>query len=141
MRSKLVRFKPGVQRKTHLLLAATLWTAIGIFLMGRGVCWLYRADLLVLVLPALLIGFLKSHFILDRTAIKSINRILLLEDGTCMGAVYSKKTWLLVLAMMALGVVLRQTSIPRPFLGTMYFIVGWALFWSSRNGWRAWRQK
>lgn len=138
MLSKLARFKPGVQRKTHLLLAACLWTSVGILLIGRGTHWLYAANLLYLLLPAILLGFLKSHFILDKTAVKSINRILLLEDGSCLGAVYSKKTWLLALGMMAMGMILRHSSFPKSLLGVLYIMVGWALFWSSRNGWRAW---
>ncbi len=139
MSFKLSQYKPGVQRKTHLLLAAILWTVIGCFLVGRGFNWIYAADLAPLVFPAILLGFLKSHFILDKTALKSIQRILLLEDGTCMGAVYSKKTWLLVLAMMGMGALLRQSPVPKPLLGILYITVGWALFWSSRNGWKAWR--
>jgi hypothetical protein len=106
--------------------------------MGRGAHWLFNADLLILLLPALLLGILKSHFILDKTACKSINRILLLKDGTCLGAVYSKQTWLLVVAMMIMGALLRQSQFPRPLLGVLYITVGWALLWSSRNGWKAW---
>ncbi len=138
MLSKLSRFKPGVQRKTHLLLAACLWTMVGLFLMGRGAHWLFNADLLILVIPALLLGLLKSHFILDKTARKSISRILLLKDGTCLGAVYSKQTWLLVVAMMTMGTLLRHSSFPRPLLGVLYITVGSALLWSSRNGWQTW---
>jgi len=107
--------------------------------MVRGVGWLLSADLMVLALPAVLIGFLKSRYILDKTAARSIERILLLRDGTCAGAVYSKWTWLLVLAMMASGILLRHSFIPRPLLAILYIAVGWALFWSSRKGWRAWR--
>lgn len=140
MVSRLARFKPGVHRKTHLLLAACLWTFVGLFLMARGFIWLVPADRIILALPAVLLGFLKSHFILDKTAVKSINRILLLNDGTCLGAVYSKKTWLLVLGMMTAGIFLRHSSIPKPLLGSVYIMVGWALFWSSRNGWQAWRK-
>lgn len=140
MLSKLARFKPGVQRTTHLLLAACLWTCIGVFLMGRGANWLLAANMLYLMLPAFLLGFLKSYFILDKTVVKSIDRILLLEDGTCLGAVYSKKTWLLVLIMMAMGMILRNSSFPKPLLGILYIMVGWALFWSSRHGWRMWRR-
>jgi hypothetical protein len=102
---------------------------------------LYEADLAVLALLAILLGFLKSHFILDKTAAKSINRILLFDDGTCLGAVYSKATWMLVLAMMGMGILLRHSSLPRPLLGIIYVTIGWALLWSSRNGWRAWRKK
>ena len=138
MSSKLARYKPGAQRSTHLLLAASLWTCVGILLMYRGGFWLHNADLVVLALPAILLGFVKSHVILDKTAAKSIKRILLFDDGTCLGAVYSKATWLLVLAMMGMGMLLRHSSLPRPLLGMLYITIGWALFWSSRNGWRAW---
>jgi hypothetical protein len=140
MLSRLARFKPGVQRKTHLLAAAVLWTCIGIMLMVRGMGWLIAADLIYLAVPAVLLGLVKSRLILDKTATRSIDRILLLQDGTCLGAVYSKMTWLLVVGMMGMGSILRNSSLPRPILGVMYIMVGWALFWSSRKGWRAWRR-
>lgn len=138
MLSRLSRFKPGVQRKTHLLAAAILWTCIGIMLMTRGTVWLLAVDLTYLALPAILLGFLKSQFILDKTAAKSIDRILLLRDGTCLGAIYSKMTWLLVFGMMGMGIVLRNSQFPRQILAVVYITVGWALFWSSRKGWLAW---
>jgi len=137
---RLARLKPAARRSTHLLLAAILWTSIGIFLMVRGLGWLLSADLTLLVLPAVLVGLLKSRYILDKTAARSIDRILRLKDGTCVGAVYSKWTWLLVLAMMTSGILLRHSSFPKPVLAVLYIAVGWALFWSSRKGWRAWRQ-
>ena len=130
--------KPGVQRKTHLLAAAILWSCIGLMLMGRGLAWLLAADVVVLVVPALLLGFLKSRYILDRTADRTIDRIMLLSDGTCLGAVYSKKTWGLVLAMMAMGYALRHSEFPRVVLAAVYVMVGSSLAWSSRKGWRAW---
>ena len=137
----LFRFKPGVKRKTHLLLAALLWSVVGVILMIRAAFWLVHAHLTVLAVPAVVLGSLKSHFVLDKTAIKSINRILLLEDGTCLGAVYSMKTWLLVMVMMTMGILLRHSALPRPWLGILYATIGWGLFWSSRLGWRAWQQK
>ncbi|MFV0438759.1 MAG: hypothetical protein ACK5PS_15380 [Desulfopila sp.] len=140
MSLQLARLKPGAPRSVHLLLAASLWTAIGLLLMTRGLVWLKSADLLYLALPAVLLGYLKSRFILDRTAVRSIERILHLRDGTCLGAVYSKMTWLLVAAMMGMGILLRRSSFPRPILAVAYIMVGWALFWSSRKGWRAWRR-
>lgn len=94
----------------------------------------------MLVLIAFVAGTLKSRLILDRTARRSIDRITRLQDGTCLGAVYSVRTWLLVLAMMTGGMVLRMSSLPRIWLGFVYVTVGWALFYSSRFGWRVWRQ-
>lgn len=141
MARNLSRFKPGVPRRTHLLLAASLWTVVGIYLMVRGVNRLVETELLMLFVPAMLTGTLKSHLVLDKSAQKSIQRILLLKDGTCLGAVYSWKTWLIVVGMMLMGFVLRQSPIPGGILGFVYITVGWALFWSSRHGWLSYYRK
>jgi hypothetical protein len=137
MTNILIRLKPGVRRETHLLLAASLWTAIGVFLLLRASHWLWPGRL-VYYLPAFLLGTLKSLFFLDKAAGKSIQRILLLTDGTCLGAVYSIKTWMLVLLMMGTGMALRRSSLPPALLGTVYGTIGWALIYSSRHAWRAW---
>lgn len=137
----LKRFKPGVDKRVHLLLSAFLWTAVGIFLMLRGGQWLLAAGQIWLILPAVVLGSGKSLLILDRTARKSIHRILHFGDNTCLGAVYSFRTWLLVLAMIGLGIFLRQSALPRVLLGFIYIAIGWALFLSSRLAWRVWLQE
>ena len=140
IRNSLTKFKPGGQRRTHLLLAACLWTSIGILLLVRASHWLWPAKM-ILLLPAFALGTLKSLFILDKAAKRVIERILRLADGTCLGAVYSIKTWLLVLVMMASGMVLRRSSLSPEVLGVLYGTIGWALLFSSRNAWRAWNAK
>jgi len=139
MKRALTKFKPGVPRQIHLLLAASLWSIIGIFLMSRGMSWLATTEKLWLIIPAMIAGSLKSLFILDNSAKKGAYRILALADGTCLGAVYSIKTWLLVLIMIGSGIILRHSSLPKELLGSVYMTIGWALFFSSRHAWQAWR--
>lgn len=91
------------------------------------------------MVPALIAGTIKSFFILDNTARKGVRRILDIADGTCLGAVYSIQTWLLVLVMMGAGMALRHSALPREILGGLYVAIGWALFFSSRHAWRACR--
>ncbi len=134
----LVRFKPGVSQNVHLILAAILWTAIGILLMTRAILWLVGSHRLWLVAPAFVLGSLKSVLVLDKTAKRGLDRILTLADGTCIGAVYSYKTWILVMVMMAAGIILRHSSLPSSWLGLLYMTIGWALFLSSRHAWRCW---
>jgi hypothetical protein len=136
----LSRFKPGVNRRTHLFMSAVLWTAIGIMLLGKGA---FRLSQLtdwqpLLVALAILAGSLKAYFILDKSARRGIDRILTFKDGTCLGAVYSMKTWRLVLCMMGMGVILRNSSLPVNLLCFLYLTIGWALLMSSRLAWRAW---
>jgi hypothetical protein len=92
-----------------------------------------------IIIPALIAGTLKPLFILDHSARKGVHRILELADGTCLGAVYSVKTWLLILFMMGSGMVLRHSTLPGEILGGTYVTIGWALFFSSRHAWLAWR--
>jgi len=140
LKKTLIRFKPGVPRNVHLVLAAILWTAIGIMLMTRAMFWLVASHRLWFVLPAVILGSLKSVLVLDKTAKRGLDRILNLSDGTCIGAVYSYKTWILVMVMMAAGITLRHSSLPSSWLGLLYMTIGWALFFSSRHAWICWFQ-
>jgi len=130
--------KPGVSRTVHLFAAPFLWTVIGGMLLFRGWGWFDPGWSRLLLLVAGLLGTLKSLFILDKIARRSLERIVLFKDSTCLGAVYSWKTWLLVLLMMAAGFVLRKIIQPGPFIGTLYCAIGWSLCLSSRLGWLQW---
>ncbi len=130
--------KPGVSRTVHLFAAPFLWTAIGGMLLFRGWGWFDPGWGRLLLLVAGLLGTLKSLFILDKIARRSLERIVMFKDNTCLGAVYSWKTWLLVLLMMTSGFFLRKITQPGPFIGTLYCAIGWSLCLSSRLGWRQW---
>lgn len=130
--------KPGVSRAVHLFAAPLLWTAIGTLLMVRGFGWIGPGYARWLVLLALVLGTIKSRLVLDKTAKKSLRRIKEMNDNTCIGAVYSWKTWLLVGLMMAFGITMRRLTDPGMVIGTLYMAIGWALFLSSRHGWVEW---
>ena len=139
----LSQFKPGVNRRTHLFMSAALWTAIGLLLLSKGV---FRLSQLVdwqpvIVGLAFLAGGLKAYLILDKAARRGISRILTFKEGTCLGAVYSVKTWIMVLCMMGMGVILRNSSLPLSLLCFLYLTIGLALLLSSRLAWRAWLEK
>lgn len=138
MGQRLKRFKPGVERRVHLACAAGLWTAIGVFLIYRGLGYLKLAELTWLVVVGIILGSLKSRLILDRAALKGVARIRQFADNTCLGAVYSWKTWMLVAAMICFGVWLRQSMVPPALIGTLLTGVGWSLLFSSRHAWLAW---
>lgn len=136
----LQQFKPAVKKKTLLVISASLWTAIGLMLFCKGVFRLtplpeYK---LVIIIAATLAAIVKSRFMLDRAAVKGIKRIQSFEDGACLGAVYSVKTWIMVLCMIGMGVILRSSSLPMTLLSFIYLTIGLALMASSRHGWRAW---
>ncbi len=139
----IARFKPAVRRNTLLLSSACLWTVIGLLLLVKGgYRWYQLPDSHPLIIAAgILAGSIKSFWILDKSARRGIDRILNFADGTCLGAVYSSKTWLLVLCMMSLGVILRNSSFPVQLLCFFYFTIGWALLLSSRLAWKEWLKR
>jgi len=132
------RFKPGVARKVHVFSAALLWTLIGGLLLYRGVGYLVQGGAFWPGLPALVVGTLKSYFILDKSARSGLHRISNFSDNTCIGAVYSWKTWLVVLLMMAFGILVRNTSLPALLKGAVCIAIGWSLLYSSRLAWKKW---
>lgn len=134
----LTRLKPGVSPRTHLLCASALWTLIGLFLLYRGGVYLQQGNFLLLMMLGIILGSLKSYLVLNNSAKRGVERIKRFGDNTCIGAVYSWRTWLLVLSMMLLGLILRNSQVPVGLLGTICIAIGWALLYSSRYAWQQW---
>ncbi len=130
-----------MSRAMHLFIAPFIWTAVGTLLMVRGLGWIGFSMTCWVLLGAVFVGTIKSLTILDRSAKKTLQRIMGLNDNTCIGAVYPWRTWLLVILMMASGITLRSLTEPGLFIGTVYFAVGWGLLLSSRHGWAQWLQR
>jgi hypothetical protein len=130
--------KPGAPRSVHLFAAPLFWSLVGGLLILRGWPWLGTGNGRWLFLVAVFLGTVKSLLILDHVARKTMQRIALFKDGTCLGAVFSWKSWLLVGVMIAAGSLLRSLGQPGQFLGVLYCAVGWSLCFSSRLGWVLW---
>lgn len=135
--SWLVRFKPGASVRTNLLVAAVMWSFVGLYLMVRG--YLLDAGLPWVFLGlALVLGTVKASWIIERAARKNIARIVARPDGMCLGGVYSWGMWAMVVCMMLGGRLLRNSPVPPLVVGVIYVAVGWALLLASRLIWRAW---
>ena len=129
---------PRVNKSVHLFLAPCVWTGVGAMLMYRGYNWIGSGKARWLILAAIILGTVKSRFVLDKAIQKNTQRILSFTRNKCFGAVYSWKTWLLVLLMMGSGIALRTFTHPGMVVGTLYVAIGWALLFSSRHGWQQW---
>jgi len=127
-----------VRKSVHLCLAPLIWTAVGTVLMVRGWIWIGPGLARFFVILALLVGTLKALFVLDKTAERTIQRIMAFSERTCIFAVYSWKTWLLVALMMTFGITMRTLTDPGVGIGSLYIAIGWALLFASRRGWLAW---
>jgi hypothetical protein len=138
------RWKPAALARTHLVAAAGLWTVVGLGLTAAGLAWCSGVSLpwsALLAAAGVAAGLVKGRYVIRRMAEKNAARIIARGDGHCLGGFLSVKTWLLVAAMMASGMVLRRSAVPRPVLGVVYTAVGTALLAGSVILWRALRQR
>jgi hypothetical protein len=134
--------KPAAPVHVHLLLAGVMWSSVGCVLMALGVHWSGPFDPALtpwLLVAGLAVGLAKSRLVMDRAARRIIGRIRARGDGRCLGGFVSPLTWVLILAMMGLGRLLRARLLPPAVIGVVYVAVGSALLVSSRLMWQAWR--
>ena len=138
MKGKLAKYKPAAALRTHLLVAASIWSLVGAMLVVRGFLGLAAPERYLFGLAGVVVGTLKSLVVLDRAARRNIERILACKEGLCLGAVYSARMWGLVLLMIVGGRLLRAYA-PATLAWLVYLAIGWALLLSSRLIWRQWK--
>jgi hypothetical protein len=130
---------PRASRRSHLLAAAILWTAVGAALFLAGTIWMSSAGpgrALPAVGVAILLGWIKARYVLNRAAVRIVQRIEDRGDDRCLGGFLSWKSWLLVMAMMVLGRLLRRSPLPLLFRGLIYAAIGAALVLAGTTIWR-----
>ncbi len=132
--SVLQRFKPAVSRRTLLLLAGLMWIGVGSMLLSLAVGWLrdgHPAHLAALVVTGVLAALVIHHFGFLRVVDRNLGRILVMEGGRCAFSFMSWKSYPMVGVMIAMGVGLRHSPIPKPYLAVFYIGMGLALILSS----------
>ncbi len=128
------KWKPGVPRSTLLLIAGIMWIMAGITLNGLAYSWL-RTERRDYVLFVLTIGFVCSlvihHFGFLRIVDKNLDRILPMEGNRCIFSFMPWKSYILIMIMIAMGILLRYSPIPKLYLSVLYAGIGTALILSS----------
>ena len=133
---------------TRALLAGTVWLAIGLTLVLRGL-FPYWVDVARESLPAGLLllgvasalGAAKGWFVLRRTSLRMLSHIDAQPGRQGLATLYPRSFLLLIPLMIALGFALRAgfaTSMPALVAG-VYLAVGAALLGSTRPYFRYWR--
>ncbi len=126
--------KFNVRRHYLLALAGTLWTLIGAFLSLRGVDWILEAtsgSLPLLAGVGVFGGFGIYFFALSKIAQQNVLRISALPPLTPITSFLAPRGYVMIAGMILLGLLLRNSSLPRMYLSPFYIGMGLALFLGS----------
>lgn len=150
----------NMQHRQWIAFSGFVWFLMGGFLLYKGLHWMSEAifspcslscryqDFFggpqqaanVLVVTALVVGYLKGRFVLSKTVTRIVRGIVCLQLPIRIGSVYPKSYWLLISAMMGLGLTLRFLPIPLDLRGFLDIAVGSALIQGSFLYFRAARE-
>jgi hypothetical protein len=134
MNPKYKKFDPAVNKKFLIALSGILWTIVGIALCNLAVGWLSESvsqNTSLLGAGGILLAMLIHHFGFLRIVDKNIERILSKSGKVCIFAFQPWKSYLLILIMVAMGMFLRNSAMPKHYLAVLYIGFGGAMLLSS----------
>ena len=130
----LSSLKHAVTKSWLIALAGLMWTAVGMTLCRLTYNWLAvinRGMAASLGLLGVVMAVAAYHFGFSKIARKNIKRLCLLTERTCVFAFQTWKGYLIIGFMMILGIILRNSAIPKQYVAIIYTTIGGAIFLSS----------
>jgi hypothetical protein len=130
----LEKLNPAVDKKYLLITAGIMWCGVGVMLISFAVSWLihYQERGKALFYIAGLLAGLPIHFMgFSKLARKNISRLVALQGKKCFFSFITWKSYLIIIIMVALGITLRHSAIPKQYLSILYNGLGIGLFLSG----------
>jgi len=128
------KYKPAVDKRTLLLLAGFMWIGVGIMLLCFSYSWLHSfksSHSFVFTGIGIAAALMIHHFGFLKIVDKNLRRILPMEGKKCLFSFMTWKSYMIVVVMVMMGVLLRHSLIPKPYLSILYTGIGLALILSS----------
>ncbi|MFH1635733.1 MAG: hypothetical protein ABIG63_17210, partial [Chloroflexota bacterium] len=126
------KMKPGANKKWLHLTAGLMWSGVGIFLCSLAYGWLVPVDIitaLVLAFSGVVLAIVIYKFGFSKLAKENIHRIINLPaEKPCIIAFQKWSSYPLVAVMIAMGITLRHSPIPKHLLAVLYIGIGGGLF-------------
>lgn len=128
------RCTPVASRRTRTLVAGLVWSGVGVMLLAWAVSWLADATPAVAFAAgacgtALAIASWRVLF--RGLAVRNLERLAAAAPRACVFGFQAPTSYAVTLAMIALGITLRHSTLPRPDLAVVYLAIGGALFLAS----------
>ena len=123
-----------VDRRWLFAIGGVIWSAVGLLCLGYAIVWLAPVSvalMLALAVAGLVTAAAFVRFVFLRIVRKNIVRI---EQGPTPASAFAFQGWksyLVTVLMIAMGITLRSSAIPKPYLAVIYEGVGAALLLTS----------
>lgn len=134
MSRKLANIKPAVTKRVLLFIAGFIWLGVGAMLLFLSFSWLHAFHIpgsLLFGIIGVVLALIVHHFGFLKIVDKNLRRILPMEGTKCVFAFMTWKSYLIAGVMVIMGVLLRHSPIPKPYLSILYTGIGLALILSS----------
>ncbi len=128
------KITPAVDKRILIFLAGFMWIGVGTMMLLLSYTWLKDGqahDYWVLVLVGMTTALVIHHFGFLRIVDKNLGRILPMQEKKCIFSFMTWKSYIIVVVMVAMGVWLRHSFVPKPYLSIIYISIGIALILSS----------
>ena len=134
MINRLREYKPAVNSSFLVFMAGIVWLCVGIMLLSTAFSWLFEiasTNLYFFAGAGVILALLVHHFGFLRIVDKNLVRILPMSEKRCLFSFIPWKSYLIIAIMVAMGMVLRHSTIPKQYLAICYIGIGLALMLSS----------
>jgi hypothetical protein len=128
------RLRLDVDSRWLFAIAGVIWTGVGILLLAYAVQWLAPESIpveLELTAAGIAVAAVFVRFVFHGIVRKNIDRI---EAGPTRASAFAFQGWksyLITVFMIALGIALRHSAIPKTWLAPVYLGIGIALLTTS----------
>jgi hypothetical protein len=121
----LEKIKPGVKKRSLLLVAGCAWTLAGGILITRSLTFLigYNHYLAIEIGLGIIFGLFFYMLLFARISKKHITRIKLIEvDNPCFFSFFNFRSYFLMSIMISGGITLRLSGLIRPVIIYSFFL-------------------
>jgi hypothetical protein len=136
------KYKPGVSRRTLLLIAGCVWTFAGGILITRGLIKLIEANhfLFPEIILGIIFGIVFYLILFARISRKHINRIKVIKiEDPCFFSFFNFRSYLMMAIMITGGIGLRKLNVINPdILYTFFLAMGLPLLISAYRFFYSW---
>ncbi len=134
MHSKIKKYDPAVDKRFLIALSGIIWSVVGIILCSLAFNWLSQTiadNAFWFGLTGIILSLLIHHFGFLKLVDSNIERIISKKGKVCIFAFQPWRSYFIILIMVGMGIVLRHSPLPKPYLSIIYIGFGSAMVLSS----------